>query len=137
MNRLGRAPHWRWAAPLVLALVAGCAAPASEARSLVLHTLNGSGVSGTVTLTGVDASRTLVEVEVDPAGHPDMPAHIHPGTCDDLTPQPEFPLQNIVDGRSTTELRVPLDELFSSAVALNVHASNDDMQTYTACVDLQ
>ena len=65
MNRLGRAPHWRWAAPLVLALVAGCAAPASEARSLVLHTLNGSGVSGTVTLTGVDASRTLVEVEVD------------------------------------------------------------------------
>jgi hypothetical protein len=136
MYRFGRTASTGWGAPLALAFLVACSAPASEARSLVLRTLNGSGVTGTVTLTGIDASTTRVEVEVDPAGHPNMPAHIHPGTCDALTPQPEFPLQNIVDGRSTTELRVPLDELFSSAVALNVHASNDDMQTYTACVDL-
>ena len=66
-----------------------------------------------------------------------MPAHIHPGTCDELTPQPEFPLQNIVDGKSTTELAVPMDDLFGNAVALNVHASNDEMDTSTACVDLR
>ena len=123
--------------PIVLAGLVACAAPAADARSLELHTLNSSGVMGTVTLTAVTTSTTRVTVDVDPAGHPNMPAHIHPGTCDDLTPQPEFPLQNIVEGQSTTELAVPLDDLFGSAVALNVHASNDDMETYTACVDLR
>jgi hypothetical protein len=34
-------------------------------------------------------------------------------------------------------LAVTLDDLYWSAVALNVHASNADMQTYTACVDLR
>jgi hypothetical protein len=137
MHRTGRVPHLAWAAIVATAALAACASPAAEARSLTLHTLNASGVTGTVTLTGVDANQTRVVVDVDPAGHPDMPAHIHPGTCDELTPQPEFPLQNIVDGKSTTVLTVPLDDLFSSAVALNVHASNEDMQTYTACVDLR
>jgi hypothetical protein len=123
--------------PILLAGLAGCGAPHAEARSLELHTLNSSGVMGTVTLTAVTDSTTRVTVDVDPAGHPNMPAHIHPGTCDELTPQPEFPLQNIVDGKSTTELAVPMDDLFGNAVALNVHASNDEMDTSTACVDLR
>ena len=137
MNRIGRARHIAWAATVAIASLSACASPAAEARSLTLHSLNASGVTGTVTLTAIDASQTRVVVDVDPAGHPDMPAHIHPGTCDSLTPQPEFPLQNIVEGQSTTDLTVPLDDLFSSSVALNVHASNEDMETYTACVDLR
>ena len=123
-------------AVIALGLLTACSTPAAATRSLVLHTLNDSGVSGTVTLTALDTGTTRVVVDVDPAGHPNMPAHIHPGTCSDLTPQPEFPLQNIVDGKSTTDIIVPLGDLFSSAVALNVHASNEDMRTYTACVDL-
>jgi hypothetical protein len=31
---------------------------------------------------------------------------------------------------------VVLDELLQDTVALNLHASNSDMQTYTACVNL-
>ncbi len=123
------------AAPLLVILTA-CSASSAATRSLTLHTLNDSGVSGTVTLTAVGSGTTRVDVDVNPAGHPNMPAHIHPGTCGELTPQPEFPLQNIVNGKSTTDIIVPLDDLFANAVALNVHASNEEMQTYTACVDL-
>lgn len=124
-------------AAVVLATLAACATPASDARTLQLKTLNDSGVTGTVTLGAVDAGTTRVQVEVNPAGHPNMPAHIHPGTCDDLTPQPQFPLQNVADGHSTTDLLVPLDDLVDGEVALNLHASNDEMETYTACVELR
>jgi hypothetical protein len=90
-----------------------------------------------VTLTAIDAQRTRVEIDVDPAGHMSMPAHIHPGTCDDLTPQPRYPLQNVVEGASVTEVPVALGELLASNVALNIHRSNEEMQVYTACVELR
>jgi hypothetical protein len=121
----------------VLLLVAGCGAPGPSPTRLALRTLSDSGVGGTVTLTAVGGSRTLVVVEVDPAGHPDMPAHIHPGTCDELVPQPRYPLTSVVDGRSVTEVPAPLEELLAGDVALNLHASNAEMQIYTACVDLR
>jgi hypothetical protein len=125
------------ALPLVVLLLLGaCGAPEPSPTTLTLRTLNDSGVTGRVTLTAVGTSRTLVDVEVDPAGHPDMPAHIHPGTCDDLVPQPRYPLRNVVDGRSTTEIAATLDELTAGDVALNLHASNEEMELYTACIEL-
>lgn len=120
-----------------LSLLAACASGAEGSRSLALETLNASGVSGTVMLEAVDTETTRVVVEVEEAGHPNMPAHIHPGTCDDLTPQPKYPLENVVDGRSVTVVPASLEELVTDGVALNLHASNEDMQTYTACVELR
>lgn len=126
------------AAAAALGVLAGCGAPAGAGgRTLTLETLNGSGVNGTVTLTAVDDETTRVLVEVDPASYPNMPAHIHPGTCAELTPQPRHPLQNVIAGRSVTDVPAALDELFAATVALNLHASNEDMRTYTACVDLR
>jgi hypothetical protein len=52
-------------------------------------------------------------------------------------PQPRYPLTNVVDGRSTTEVNASLDELLAGDVALNLHASNQEMQLYTACVELR
>lgn len=121
---------------LCAALLAGCASAPPQVERLQLRTLNESGVTGTVTLTEMEDERTLVEIEVDPAGHPSMPAHIHPGTCDELVPQPKYPLQNVVDGVSVTEVPAPLDELLRGGVALNVHHSNEEMGIYTACVEL-
>jgi hypothetical protein len=119
-------------------VLTGCgSSPAPGARTLSLETLNGSGVTGTVTFSPVDEATTLVVVEVDPAGHANMPAHIHPGTCAELTPQPRHPLQNVIGGRSVTEVPAGMRDLFQATVALNLHASNEDMQTYTACVDLR
>lgn len=118
------------------ALLAGCAPAAAQTRQLQLRTLNDSGVTGSVTLTAIDAQRTRVEIAVDPAGHMSMPAHIHPGTCDALVPQPKYPLQNVVNGASVTEVPAPLDELLQGGVAVNIHKSNEEMQIYAACVEI-
>lgn len=118
-------------------LVIACGATASSPpRTITLRTLNNSGVTGTVSFTDV-GFRTAVEVTVNPAGNLDMPAHIHPGTCDNLTPQPKYPLENVKDGVSKTVVPAPIDELFAGHLAVNIHKSNDDLKTYTACVDIR
>ena len=120
---------------IVVELVA-CAAPAAT-RTVQLETLNASGVSGTVTLTEAGDSRTQVLVSVEPGANPDMPAHIHPGSCENLQPQPKYPLQNVVDGSSTTIVPAGLAELTAGDLAVNLHRSNEDLGTYTACADLR
>ncbi len=118
-------------------LLVGCAgAPDSQTVELQIEALNASGVSGTVRLEALDASTTLVAVDVDDAGHPSMPAHVHAGSCADLVPQPRYALENVVDGRSSTEVAASLDELLSGGQALNIHRSNAEMEVYTACVNL-
>jgi hypothetical protein len=125
--------------PLLFALIAtvlaACATDAAPPRTITLTTLNGSGVTGTVTFSDLRV-KTGVEVRVDPAGNLDMPAHIHPGTCANLTPQPKFPLENVRDGVSKTVVPATMKELFAGGLAVNIHKSNDDLKTYTACVDI-
>jgi hypothetical protein len=116
-------------------LVVGCLQGAT-ARVLTFVTLNDSGVTGTVSFREVEG-RTEVEVRVEPAGNLDMPAHIHPGSCDDLTPQPKYPLENVKDGVSRTVVPARVAELFAGGLALNIHRSNNDLGTYTACVDIR
>jgi hypothetical protein len=101
-----------------------------------LETLNDSGVTGSAVLTDLGDGTTRVEVDVDPAGHPDMPAHIHSGTCEDFISQPLYPLQNVIDGQSETVVEASIDELFTGDLALNLHFSSQDFATYTACADL-
>ena len=129
----------RHTAPLLglgIAVVVLAACSPATSRTVTLRTLNDSGVTGTAVLTDNGDGTTRVEVDVDPAGHPNMPAHIHPGTCDNLVPQPQYPLQNVVDGKSDTDVPVSLDELFAGDLALNLHNSPDDFGTYTACAEL-
>jgi hypothetical protein len=123
---------------LLLSMLAilGCQGQAAPSTVVQLKTLNTSGVTGSVTLVDVGNDRTQVEIKVEPAGNLDMPAHIHPGSCDDLIPQPKHPLQNVVNGTSTTIVRAPLAELLGGDLAVNIHRSNDDLRTYTACADL-
>ncbi len=123
-----------------LALLAGCGpAPGSTRPELTiqLRTLNRSGVTGSVTFTDVRNGRTRVTVVVDQTGNPDMPAHIHPGSCDNLTPQPKYPLENVRDGKSTTEIPVSTAELLADQTAVNLHASVSDLTTYTACAEIR
>lgn len=121
----------------VVAIVLGaCQAAASPPRTISLHTLNDSGVNGTVSF-GDLGGKTGVEITVNPGDNPDMPAHIHPGTCDNLTPQPKYPLQNVKAGVSKTVVPASIDELFAGNLAVNVHKSNDDLKTYTACVEIK
>jgi hypothetical protein len=126
------------AAVTILATVIGACQAATTAppRTITLGTLNDSGVTGTVAFSDV-GGRTRVDVTVDPADNPDMPAHIHPGTCEELIPQPKFPLENVRNGTSTTVVPASISELFAGNLAVNIHKSNDDLRTYTACVDIR
>ena len=122
------------AVAIAVIVLAGCQAGA-PARTINISSLNNSGVSGTVTFSAV-GDRTGVEVKVEPNGNLDMPAHIHPGTCANLTPQPKYPLGNVRNGTSTTVVPATIDQLFAGDLAVNIHKSNDDLKTYTACVDI-
>jgi hypothetical protein len=131
---------WRATALGSLAVVAAActalAGPGEPDFTIQLRTLNGSGVSGTVAFTYIQGGRTRVSVVVDPGTYPDMPAHIHPGTCDNLTPQPQYPLENVRNGTSTTVIPATVADLLANPVAVNLHASVSDLQTYTACADI-
>ena len=120
----------------VVVLAACSASTAAEPRVLELRTQNGSGVTGTITLTAAGEARTLVEVSVDPNSHADMPSHVHPGTCAEMVPQPMFPLENALDGVSRTEIPISMAELLAEPAVVNVHHSNEEMQVSVACVEL-
>lgn len=120
-------------APLLL-VIAACST--GESRTFQLGTLNDSGVTGTAVLTDLGDGSTRVVIDLDPAGHAAMPAHIHPGTCANLVPQPLHGLSTIIDGASETVVPASLVDLLAGELAINLHSSAADMGTYTACVDL-
>jgi hypothetical protein len=138
------------AATAVLALglvVAGCGGSDGESSgnttagsgdsggtlTVKLDEQNGSGESGTATLTAEGASTKVVLELENPASPDPQPAHIHKGTCAELDPTPAYPLTNVEDGKSETTVNVALDELESGEFAINVHKSEPDIKTYVSC----
>jgi hypothetical protein len=95
---------------------------------------NKSGESGSAKLTPMGEDKTKVEISLKgtPKGTP-QPAHIHEGTCSKLDPKPKWGLENVVDGKSTTEVPVGLAEIQKGTYAINVHKSGEDLKTYVAC----
>lgn len=62
-----------------------------------------------------------------------QPAHIHSGSCDTLG-NIVYPLSNVVNGKSITTINVTMAKLLSSLpLAINVHQSAADINTYTSC----
>jgi hypothetical protein len=120
-------------------VVAACQNTGAQmpAKTIELKTLNGSGVSGQAVLTDLGNGHTRVDVRVEPAGHPDMPSHIHPGTCANLVPQPRYPLQSVKQGSATTEIPVGLAELLQQQAVVMIHKSNDEMAVYTSCGEIR
>jgi hypothetical protein len=101
-----------------------------------LNEQNGSGESGTATFTINDDGSTHVVLQITGGGTEPQPAHIHEGTCDDLNPQPAFPLQDVVNGSSETDIDISLDDLTLSSYAVNVHKSAEETDVYVACGDI-
>lgn len=110
---------------------------------------NGSGQSGTVTLTKVDNNETEAVIEINPpeldndfGGDIDdfetyfQPAHIHVGSC----PNPGtvlYPLENLIDGMSITILNISLEDLLKqNSLAVNVHKNTREVDVYVACGNL-
>lgn len=105
--------------------------------SVPLKAQNDSGERGTVKLTPMgDKTKVEVSLRGEPKGAA-QPAHVHEGTCAQLDPKPKYPLNNIVNGKSTTEVPAKIEELTDGSMAVNVHKSGDDIKTYVACGDLK
>lgn len=121
-----------------LAFVAASTALAQDKPVTVnLSSQNASGESGTVTLTPQgDKTQVAIKMTGAPAGT-QQPAHIHDGSCASLDPKPRVPLQNVVDGKSTTTLDMKLGDIMSKGGAINVHKSTADLKTYVACGDMK
>jgi len=130
--------HLTLAAALAIAAAAVTpvhAAPPPE--KLGLMELNNSGEDGEVTLSAQGSGKTLVSVSLEgaPKGVA-QPAHIHKGNCDRLNPVPAYPLNPVVNGRSTTVVNAPLSKLMSGNYAVNVHQSTKNLKHYVACGEL-
>jgi len=127
----------------ILAAFAYLAAPVSAATgtaapvTITMSAQNGSGEDGTATLTQTAAGLQVV-VSLKNAPATAQPAHVHPGTCANLNPAPQYPLTSVVSGSSTTVLKgVTLEQLLSGTFAINVHKSTSDLGTYVSCGDIK
>jgi hypothetical protein len=107
---------------------------AADSATVTLSAQNGSGETGTATLTksGEKQTKVVLNVTGAPAGV-NQPVHIHKGTCATLDPKPAYPLSPVVDGKSETTVNASLDSLQKDGYAINGHKSAQDVKTYVFC----
>ena len=129
----------RLAAALAVALlgvlmVVGSAAAQNTPASITItmNPQNNSGESGTATLT-TNGDQTTVVLNLTGAPANPQPAHIHPGTCANLDPNPKYPLTSVQNGQSTTNVPVSLESLINGGFAINVHKSAQEVSVYYSC----
>jgi hypothetical protein len=108
------------------------AVAATSTLTVTLNAQNGSGESGTATLTQMGADvKVVIALKGAPATA--QPAHIHDGTCASLKGV-VYPLSNVVGGASTTTVKgLTIDKLLGGTYAINVHESAADLAKYVAC----
>jgi hypothetical protein len=94
-------------------------------------------ITGGVGFSPTSEGSLEVDVELDGSDGGPHPAHIHPGSCADLDPTPQWPLDDVVDGRSKTTIDVGLGELTAQEYAVNVHESPENADVYVACADVR
>ena len=105
--------------------------------TLDLDEQNDSGITGTAKLSPTSDGKVEVEIELDGSDGGPHPAHIHKGSCADLDPNPAFPLEDVVDGRSKTTVDVDVADLTADEYAINVHESPENVANYVACGDVR
>jgi hypothetical protein len=130
--------------PVVLAfgLLAGLGAVQTagaqrQSVTVELTSQNNSAITGTATLTDAGGGKLHVEIRANGAGAGPQPAHIHEGTCTQLNPAPKFPLADVVNGASRTEVDGSLEVLMSTPHAIHMHKSPDELPVYVACADIR
>ena len=126
-----------FAATLILAGCGGDDDELSGDVSMPLVAQNNSGEDGEATLSEVDSETTRVVLEVENPSVEPQPAHIHRGSCENLDPEPAYGLENVVDGKSTTEVNVAVEDLVDKGFAINVHKSAEESEVYVSCGDIE
>lgn len=147
----GKRPFWEW---MVIYLIiggiiygliyyfvsakkGGYVTPAVTEITIPLAMENNSGESGIAVLKEENGQTT---VAIDLKGFQAdvvQPTHIHIGACPGVG-KILYPLTNVVNGKSTTVLKVTLDHLKNQLpLALNIHKSKTEITNYTACGTLK
>lgn len=96
---------------------------------------DGSGVSGTATLTD-SPDGIVVEISLEGNVEGSHPAHFHEGTCDTMDPLvPIYPLADVdADGTSVTTVPdVSLADVTGDPFVINVHASLVELPVIITC----
>ncbi len=106
-----------------------------NAITIELAEQNDSGQQGRATLTRIDG-KTEVTVELFDGPEGPQPVHVHAGTCEELG-DIAYPLNDLEHGRSSTRVDAPLEELVSGEKAINAHESAENIETYTACGEIE
>jgi hypothetical protein len=106
----------------------------SKPLTIPLKELNGSGESGTATLTDTKGGLVVKLALKNAKGS--QPAHIHKGTCAKLDPKPWYPLTSVMNGTSTTTIKgLTIGQIVGKS-AINVHKSATELKSYVACGDV-
>src|SRR5438105_5348688 len=136
---MARQRHWTVGIASGLALVflgtATIAFAQGQPNTLQLAAQNNSGISGTAAFTQTSGG-VHVDIRVTGAGAGPEPAHIHEGSCAQLNPTPQFSLQSVTNGSSSTDIQTTLQALTSTPHAVHMHKSADELSVYVACADI-
>ena len=123
---------------VLLVLAAGCGGD-DEPRTLTvpMQEQMGSTQFGEAVLRELDGTRTRIEISVGVGGADStQPVRIFRGSCDALAPEPEYALEDVIDGESATELEVAFDELLDAERAITVHEAPALLRLLAACGEI-
>jgi hypothetical protein len=96
---------------------------------------NEATATGTATITDLGGGMTRVVINVTPT-YPNMPAHFHADPCPGVAAV-VFPLTNVMNGTSTTEINASWAEIQSRSRSINLHKGPPpDIDVYTGCGNL-
>ena len=118
---------------LVLTSAFTTASAATSTVTVTMNAENGSGESGTATLTQEGSDVKVVVALTGASGTTPQPAHIHDGTCADIKGV-AYALTSLDGGKSTTTVKdVTIDKLLGGSYAINVHESAANLGKYVSC----
>lgn len=103
---------------------------------VTMNEQNGSGQNGVTSLVDNGDGTTTVTIEISNGTDTPQPAHIHEGTCATLNPKPTYPLNTVVNGKSTTIVQADIHDIADGVFAVNVHKSAAEATVYTSCGDV-
>jgi hypothetical protein len=125
---------------MLLSLATACGGSdegGADEEDLILELVeqNGSGQSGTATLTPAEAGSTRIVVDLKSPPAEPQPAHVHSGTCDDIG-DVFAPLDSLTEGRSESTVMLSLDELQRGGLIVHAHRSEAEFDVSVACAPI-
>ncbi len=119
---------------LLLALQGAGLAAAQDSTTVRLEAQNKSGIDGTAMLKDNGNGTTTISIKLNNTRANSMhPGHLHEGTCKGTIPTIRYPLEDVMDGKSETTVKAPLERLLSEELYINLHPSHEKLYPVITC----